>query len=205
MLKKWQTALSLNYCSYLSLLYLNNLFPNYKRTPKTAISPNPRPLGIFVTYMASRNGKRSVSAIFGNCEQFTERSKWLHSGVPCVPFHYQVVPGHLRSCKCGYRINTDQFPKRAPNAQVSKGVRGTTTRLRFFSDLNFLNLSWISESFRQNTSQFHSPRMKPCNLESFFFIKNISVTRRFAKTVETDVIRMKTNSGSLPFSKTWAI
>ena len=29
-------------------------------------------------------------------------------------------------------------------------------------------LSWDSKSFRQGIGQFHFPRLKPCNLESFF-------------------------------------
>ena len=38
--------------------------------------------------------------------------------------------------------------------------------------------------------QFHSPRMKLCNLESFFFVKNAFIMKNltdFCKTVETSV------------------
>ena len=43
---------------------------------------------------------------------------------------------------------------------------------------DFLNerLSRVSNSFKQDIGQFHSPRKKPCNLESFFFIKNIIIS-----------------------------
>ena len=34
-------------------------------------------------------------------------------------------------------------------------------------------LSWISESFRHDIGQFHSPQMRPCNLERFFYIKTV--------------------------------
>ena len=38
-------------------------------------------------------------------------------------------------------------------------------------------LSWVSESFRQDIGQFHSPWTKPCDLENFLFIKNISIMK----------------------------
>ena len=52
------------------------------------------------------------------------------------------------------------------------------------------SLSWVSESFRQDNGQFHFPQMKPCNLESIYFIKNTSIMQNltdFCKMVETDV------------------
>ena len=47
-----------------------------------------------------------------------------------------------------------------------------------FLDFNSLKspfISWDPKSFKQDIGQFHSPRIKPGNLESFFFIKNISI------------------------------
>ena len=46
----------------------------------------------------------------------------------------------------------------------------------------------VSESFRQIMGQLHSPWMKPCILERFLFIKNISIMKNltdFRKTVKT--------------------
>ena len=48
----------------------------------------------------------------------------------------------------------------------------------------------VSESFRKDNGQLHSPWMKPCNLESIFCIKNISIMKNltdFRKMVETNV------------------
>ena len=74
------------------------------------------------------------------------------------------------------RINTDLFPKRAPKTQSFRGAEACSPGkvLRYFS---LSPLSWVSESLRQDIGQFHSPWMKPCNLESFFFIKNISIMK----------------------------
>ena len=48
----------------------------------------------------------------------------------------------------------------------------------------------MSESFGQDIGQFHSPRVKPYNLESFVFVKNVFVMKSltdFRKMVETSV------------------
>ena len=68
-----------------------------------------------------------------------------------------------------------------PKAEVFRGIQGMLPQSP---------LSWVSESFEQGNGQFHSPRMKPCNLESIFFIKNISILKNltdFYKMVESGV------------------
>ena len=77
-----------------------------------------------------------------------------------------------------YRRNTGRFPKRAPEGP------GACFPGKFF----WISTSWVSETFRQDVGQFHSPRMNPWNLESFLFIKNIFILKNltdFRKTVET--------------------
>ena len=66
------------------------------------------------------------------------------------------------------RINTDGFPKRAPKAQDSRGCPGACSPGKIFSILtSWSPLSWVSESFRQDISQFHSPQMKPGKLADY--------------------------------------
>ena len=51
-------------------------------------------------------------------------------------------------------------------------------------------LLWVSESFRSDIGKNRSPWMKPCNLESFLLIKNISIMKNltdFRQTVVTGV------------------
>ena len=56
----------------------------------------------------------------------------------------------------------------SPKAQASSGIQGM---------LPLKSPLLGSESFRQDNGQFHSPQMKPCNLESIFLIKNISTMK----------------------------
>ena len=39
-------------------------------------------------------------------------------------------------------------------------------------------LSWVSESYRQDIGQFHSPRMKPCKAADYFIKVNFRVVVR---------------------------
>ena len=59
----------------------------------------------------------------------------------------------------------------------TQGIRGHAAPGNFldFNSLKSPFISWDPKSFKQDIGQFHSPRIKPCNLESFFFIKNISI------------------------------
>ena len=64
----------------------------------------------------------------------------------------------------GSRINTDRFPKRAPQAQALGGP-GACPNGKCFSILTSQGLlSWVSESFRRDNLASSFPRMKPCNL-----------------------------------------
>ena len=86
-------------------------------------------------------------------------------------------------CRRGSRINTDRFPKRAPKAQASRGVRRRPPPGNFldFHSLKspFLGFIVIQKGYWPDS-----------NLESVFIIKNIFVTKNvtdFRKTVETGV------------------
>ena len=63
------------------------------------------------------------------------------------------------------------------NPSGTQGIRGHAAPENFldFNSLKSPSISWDPKSFKQDIGQFHSPRIKPCNLESFFFIKNISI------------------------------
>ena len=83
----------------------------------------------------------------------------------------------------GSRINTDRFPKRAPKAQASRGVRRRPPPgnfLDFYSLKSpFLDFIVIQKGYWPDS-----------NLESVFIIKNIFVMKNvtdFRKTVETGV------------------
>ena len=71
------------------------------------------------------------------------------------------------------------FAKRPPKAQASRGagVRGHAAPAIFldFNSLKSPFISWDPKSFKQDIGQFHSTQIKPYNLESFFFIRNISI------------------------------
>ena len=58
----------------------------------------------------------------------------------------------------------------------TQGIRGhVPVNLLDFNSLKSPFISWDPKSFKRNIGQFHSPRIKPWNLESFFFIKIISI------------------------------
>ena len=63
------------------------------------------------------------------------------------------------------------------NPSGTQGIRGYAAPGNFwdFDSLKSPFISWDPKSFKQDIDQFHSPRIKPCNLESFFFIKNVSI------------------------------
>ena len=90
------------------------------------------------------------------------------------------------------RINTDQFTKRT--LKLLGGAQ-TCSPGKFWIWTLSCPLSWVSESFRQDIGQFHSPWMKhpihfpDFNLESVF-IKSIFIIKNltdFRKTVVTSV------------------
>ena len=74
---------------------------------------------------------------------------------------------------------TDRFSKRPTEGATSfflggGGIRGHDAAGKF-SDFNSQKSPFLGFLFIQDIGQFHSPRKKPCNLESFLFIKNISI------------------------------
>ena len=86
-------------------------------------------------------------------------------------------------CRRGSRINTDRFPKRAPKAQASRGVRRRTLPGNF---LDFHSLKSPFPGFIVIQKEY----WPDFNLESVFIIKNIFVMKNvtdFRKTVETGV------------------
>ena len=83
----------------------------------------------------------------------------------------------------GSRINTDQFPKRAPKEQPSRGVRRRAPP-GYFLDFLFFKSPFLGFIVIQKG---YWPDF---NLESVFIIKNIFVMKNvtdFRKTVETGV------------------
>ena len=86
-------------------------------------------------------------------------------------------------CRCGSRINTDQFPKWAAKAQASRGVR------RRAPPGNFLDFHSLKSPFL-DFIVIQTGYWPDSNLESVFIIKNIFVMKNvtdFRKTVETGV------------------
>ena len=63
------------------------------------------------------------------------------------------------------------------NPSGTQGIRGHAAPGNFldFYSLKSPFISWDPKSFKQDIGQFLSPRIKPCNLESFFYGKNISI------------------------------
>ena len=106
----------------------------------------------------------------------------LHS----VLFHFthQVTSGYSSSLirdprsASGDKYRTDFLNER----QRGKFLGGSGDMLprEFF----WISAPWVSESFRQDIGQFHSPRMKPFNWSAifqkkiFFFIKNLTDLRK---------------------------
>ena len=105
-------------------------------------------------------------ASFWKCE-FPGTRKW--------PIKKSQPPKNSYFCaqlRRGSRINTDRFPKQAP--KLPGGSGGMLPWEIFWILTPLSSLSWVSESFRQDIAQFHSPRMKHCpicfpdfNLKSF--------------------------------------
>jgi len=63
------------------------------------------------------------------------------------------------------------------NPSGTQGIRGHAAPGNFldFNSLKSPFISWDPKSVKQGIGHLHSSRIKPCNLESFFFIKNISI------------------------------
>ena len=61
-------------------------------------------------------------------------------------------------CRRGSRINTDWFPIQAP--KLLGGYGGMLPQEIFWILTPSSPLSWVSESFRWDIGQFHSPRMQ---------------------------------------------
>ena len=75
-------------------------------------------------------------------------------------FHHikEIKQNYELPCRRGFRINTYRLPKQAPKLL---GVTGACSPSKIFGILTPSSpLSWVSESFRWDIGQFHSPRMK---------------------------------------------
>ena len=99
--------------------------------------------------------------------------------------------GVVSSSRRRFRINIDRFPENEHRRRKGlEGCRGMLPK----------EMSWVSESFRQDIGQFHSPRITPCKSADYFIsrfqlgevfhIKNTFIIKTladFRKTVETGV------------------
>ena len=75
--------------------------------------------------------------------------------------------------QCGSRINTDRFPKRAPEAQASSGARGRAPLGNFFGIFTPQSpFFWVPKSFRQDIGQISTWK------KSFFINKNATLCRQ---------------------------
>ena len=92
----------------------------------------------------------------------------------------------VRLYRRGSRINTDRFPKRAPKAQASSGVRGLAPPRNY---LDFYSLKSPFLGFRVIQMGY----WPDFNLESVFIFKNIFNMKNvadFRKTVENPSVSL---------------
>ena len=99
------------------------------------------------------------------CTRFEREKNWLYrvntSGKPKVslrPTRLRIPTGWGKPRR-RFRVNIDRFPENEHRRRkVLVGCRGMLPR----------EISRVSESFRQDIGQFHSPRITPCKSADFF-------------------------------------
>ena len=130
-------------------------------------------------------------------KRFEREKNWLYrvntSGKPNVSLRPTRlrIPTDRGKPRHGFRKNIDRFPENEHRRRkVLVGCRGMLPR----------EMSWVSESFRQDIGQFHTPRITPYKSADFFISRfqlgevfhikkycSWKLWADFRKTVETGV------------------